>query len=218
MDRLMPTFRERRLRRMLLPTLRKMAGATSPISILDVGGATSYWQGVIGELESLNCAIMLLNKSEQEAGFDLHSRPMFSFVQGDAREIPFPDGAFNLVHSNSVIEHVGTWQDMAMFAREVRRVGKSYFIQVPYFWFPFEPHFHAPFIHWLPQQLQLRLFMRFKLGDAPRRTVDAAMQKVQYTNLLDRSQLQALFPDAAIVRERFWGLTKSLVAIRTVPG
>jgi hypothetical protein len=185
--------------------------------MLDIGGSTAYWRSVEPELRALHCRVTLLNLSETDALSGEYAPDLFSFIAGDARKIPCADRAFDIVHSNSVIEHVGTWQDMAAMAAEVRRLADVYFVQVPYFWFPYETHFQAPFIHWLPPQLQTRLFMRFNLGDAPRPTVGGAMLKAQYTNLLDRLQFQALFPDADIVAERFYGLTKSLIALRENP-
>ena len=210
-------FRNRRLQAHLLPVLRGLARETHPIRILDIGGSASYWLSVEPELRALNCRIALLNLSEKDAMIGPNASGIFSFITGDARKIPCEDNAFDLVHSNSVIEHVGTWRDMAAMAAEVRRLAKSYYVQVPYFWFPYETHYEALFVHWLPPQLQARLFMRFKFGGTPRATVGGAMEKAQYTNLLDRFQFQALFPDAAIVSERFCGLTKSLIALRRGP-
>jgi hypothetical protein len=209
-----PTFRERRLRSLLLPVLQTLAMRSHPVRILDVGGSTKYWRPILSELQYLKCEIVLLNFSENKAELDANSAGIFSFVSGDARNIQFADGSFDLVHSNSVIEHVGSWRDMEMMAKEMRRLAPAYFVQVPYFWFPFETHYQVPFIHWLPQQLQMRLFMRFGLGGTPRKTVSGAMTKAQYTNLLDGLQFRELFPDAIISRERFFGMTKSLVAIR----
>ena len=40
------------------------------------------------------------------------------------------------------------------------------------------------------------------------------MDMIQDANLLDRSQMRALFPDADIRAERAFGLIKSLIAIR----
>ena len=44
--------------------------------------------------------------------------------------------------------------------------------------------------------------------------VGSAMTAVQSALLLDKRQMQFLFPDAKIVSERYFGLTKSLIAIR----
>ena len=37
---------------------------------------------------------------------------------------------------------------------------------------------------------------------------------VRYTNMLDKRQMQALFPDAKILKERCFGFTKSLMAVK----
>jgi ubiquinone/menaquinone biosynthesis C-methylase UbiE len=212
------TFRERRLRSLLLPTLRLLERREQAIRILDIGGSANYWLPVLSDLQAMKCQILLLNRSAKEAGLESNSAEIFSFVVGDARSTGFADNSFDLVHSNSVIEHVGSWHDMEMMATEVRRLAPDYFVQVPYYWFPFETHYKALFVHWLPQQLQARLFMRFGFGGTPRKTVSGAMIKVQQTSLLDLLQFRALFPDARIARERFCGLTKSLIAIRDGSG
>ncbi len=57
-----------------------------------------------------------------------------------------------VVFSNSVIEHVGTWEDQQAFAAEVRRVGRR--LWVPAYECPIEPHYLAPLVHYLPKEVQ----------------------------------------------------------------
>ena len=71
-------------------------------------------------------------------------------MQGDACDLPFGDGEFDIVHSNAVIEHVGGRRRQEAFVREAVRVGTRVFLTTPNRWFPLEVHTHLPFVHWLP--------------------------------------------------------------------
>ena len=179
--------------------------------ILDVGGEAVYWQIAEDFIAERNVEITLLNLSLEHA-----PGPNFIAMRGDATKLDhLADNAFDLVHSNSVIEHVGSWQAMEAMANQVRRLAPRYYVQTPNFWFPIEPHMRAPLFHWLPEQLRYRILMNFDIGFAPRRhTVEHAMRDVQSIALLDRRQFAALFPDAAMETERVLGLPKSLMAIR----
>jgi len=73
------------------------------------------------------------------------------FVEADGRDLPFDDGAFDVVHSNAVVEHVGPEPEQIRFISELARVGRAGFITTPNRWFPIEPHFRLPLIHWLPR-------------------------------------------------------------------
>ena len=140
----------------------------------------------------------------------------FDFHVGDARALPYPDNAFDFVHSNSVVEHVGRFADMAAYAREVRRLAPAYYVQTPYYWFPVDPHFYRmPFFHWLPEPIRLILIRSFRLGwTRPVSDVAHGMRIVESAVLLDRLRFRTLFPDAAIRMERFFGLPKSLLGLR----
>jgi Methyltransferase domain len=178
--------------------------------ILDIGGTSSYWLPFQTYLNDFNINVVVLNLSSCDKTQD-----GISFVQGDARKINFPDNSFDLVHSNSVIEHVGRWTDMQDMANEVSRLAPNYFVQVPYFWFPLEPHFRIPYFHWLPEQVRARILMRVRAGFFPKaKDFGEAMRFVQDSQLLDRTQLRTLFPDAQVLNERVFGLTKSLMAVR----
>ena len=208
-----------RLRRRRLPLLTSTIETVAQrigrkIRIVDLGGTASYWRMVPPNLLASHVAsVVLINLVETSPTCPA---PL-SYLRGDVCSLPdLADDSFDLVHSNSVIEHVGDWQRMKRFAAEARRLSLSHFIQSPNFWFPIEPHFGLPFLHWLPEQIRARLCLRFGLGHSRRSTtLDAAMIRVQGIRLLDRLQMAALFPDSYIHRERLFGLTKSLIAVRT---
>ena len=183
--------------------------------IADIGGTDYYWHVAGDVLDSAPVEIDLFNLEAKPVA----SGKIRSLVGNATRLDHIPDDAYDLVHSNSVIEHVGSWGDMVAMAGHVRRIAPAYYLQTPNFWFPYEPHFRVPAFHWLPEQLRARLLMRFNLGFGGRRTtLDAAMRAVQSARMLDRAQVAELFPDADIRRERFLGLTKSLMAIRMSRG
>jgi hypothetical protein len=46
--------------------------------------------------------------------------------------------------------------------------------------------------------------------------VSDAVATVQSAKMIDFNQMQSLFPDSQIERERFLGFTKSLIAIRDI--
>ncbi len=203
-------FRQRRLKR-FLSIVDEIIVAVGTCRILDVGGNVAYWLGLEPLWRERPCHITLVN---------LASEPVpdgrFSSLAGDARDLSqFSDLSFNLVHSNSVIEHVGLWRDQSRMAGEVRRLAPRYFVQTPNFWFPLEPHFRTPFIHWLPKPWRIAIVMHRACGFYPRaRSCDEARHILDDARLLDARAMAEPFPDAAIERERFGGLTKSLVAIR----
>lgn len=53
-------------------------------------------------------------------------------------------------------------------AREIRRIGKHYFVQTPNCLFPIEPHFLFPGFQWMPSFLKVILIRHYNLGDAIR--------------------------------------------------
>jgi hypothetical protein len=142
------------------------------------------------------------------------SGPPFSSVAGDARAMPeFADAEFDVVFSNSVIEHVGGLEDQRRMAEEIQRVGRRFFVQTPNRRFPIEPHTVFPLFQFLPLAARVSLVRRFQLGWIPR-TPDAraARGRICSIRLLTRAEFGELFPGATIHRERVCGLTKSFVA------
>lgn len=181
-------------------------------AIVDLGGTESYWNILDRDfLRRTSCRITLLNL----APATVRDTALFELRLGDAAATSFADRAFDIVHANSVIEHVGGWTRMRQFSAEVRRLAPRYFVQTPNFWFPWEPHFGTFFFHYLPKPLRASMLLRKRRGFFARAAnVDLALEAVESVELLDRRMFACLFPDARVVPERFIGLTKSLIAIR----
>jgi hypothetical protein len=126
----------------------------------------------------------------------------------------FRAGEFDVVFSNSVIEHLGTLNEQRWMADEIRRVGKRYFVQTPNRYFPLEPHFLVPFFQFLPLRMRVQLVRRFDLGWYGMGGIpdpEHAEAVVRSIRLLSAGELLRLFPDGRLYRERLFGLTKSLI-------
>jgi ubiquinone/menaquinone biosynthesis C-methylase UbiE len=174
-------------------------------TVLDIGGREFNWT-----LMPFAPHVTILNLSTQGT-----RSGKFEWVIGDARRLPFPDNAFEIVYSNSVIEHLGNLDDQRQFAAECTRVGRSYFVQTPNRNFLIEPHLLTPFVHWLPKEWQARLLRNFTLWGWITRPDDVARARfINTTRMLTRTEFQSLFPDAEIRSEHFLGLTKCFIAIK----
>jgi len=202
--RISPHFRRKRIAT-FLHEIRPNDGDR----ILDIGGYPRNWQDVPIEAEIVTLNLEVAPGSEH---LDRRCKP----VAGDATDLPYADGSFEVVFSNSVIEHVGTWERQQQFAREARRVGRKLWVQTPARIFPVEPHYLAPFIHWLPRAIRKRLIRNFTIFGWLHRPGEQQVETMlNEIRLLSKQELQLLFPDCTIVVERWLGLTKSYVAVRS---
>lgn len=183
--------------------------------VLDVGGTYQYWSSVpTSFLNEFDIEIILLNLTVYPLPQDARR---FKSIAGDACNlVGMEDKSFDLVHSNSVIEHVGNWSRMRQMAMEMSRVGHAIYIQTPYFWFPIEPHFLMPFLHWLPLSIRCKVAMSMRMGNWPKaKNFEEAIAAQQSAVLLDKRMMESLFPDAEIRFERLFLLPKSLIATRS---
>jgi hypothetical protein len=199
-------FRRRRMQR-FLDAFRPGPETT----VLDVGGSAFNW-----ELAGAEARITLLNLVPPADPRALAHR--YTLVSASGTQLPYRDAAFDVVFTNSVIEHLGSLERQQAFASEVARVGRGLFVQTPARGFFLEPHLLTPFVHHLPRAWQRRLLRRCTLwGWLARPTQEVVDRFVAETRLLDGREMRALFPDCEIRRERFLGLTKSYLAIRAAP-
>ena len=196
------------MRRQILETARLLG---REIKILDLGGRADYWRNV--GLEGVT-RITLLNTSEAEFSGETREFPTAVFEEriGNACDLSdYENQSVDMVHSNSVIEHVGSWSEMSAMAREARRVGRTGWIQTPSAVFPIEPHFHLPLIHWLAKPMRAQALKISPLS-AYRHCSDAERKLiVDSIHLLTKAEMTHLFPNCNIYVEYFF-IPKSYVA------
>lgn len=158
----------------------------------------------------------------------LAGRTRFGFATctpPESGRLPFEDNAFDIVFSNSAIEHVTLPKDEVWsvtssrafperaqerqreFASEIRRVGRDYYVQTPNRRFVIESHTWLPAVGWLPRPILLptlkitnRLWIKKTIPDWA---------------LLSKDDMRELFPEAKIVSENMAFMAKSIIAIKT---
>ncbi|MCH8904285.1 MAG: methyltransferase domain-containing protein [Bacteroidetes bacterium] len=192
--------------------------------LLDLGGGNgSYIYEILANEEIGNVTISDISESdlsyaEQKFGYK-------TSLLDEGKKLPFSDNEFDIIFCNSVIEHVTlpkkdiwsfkstkAFKELSLkrqgeFANEIRRIGKSYFVQTPYKYFIIESHSWLPgIIAILPRNIQISLIRFFNKFWMKKTSPD--------WNLLTFKDMQQLFPEAQIYREKSLGLTKSLVAIK----
>ncbi|MEB3061548.1 class I SAM-dependent methyltransferase [[Mycobacterium] zoologicum] len=175
--------------------------------VLDLGGSPMSWHSAPVHPASVTTV--------NPTAF-LSDDPRVCAVRGNPCELPaqIHREHFDLVFSNSVLEHVGGHVPRQRLADNVHAFADRHWVQTPYRYFPSEPHWILPGVQWLPYEarvLLLRRWNRGRIGDYSR---SAAEVQVNEIDLIGISQMRMYFPRSVIWYERFAGLVKSLVAIR----
>jgi 2-polyprenyl-3-methyl-5-hydroxy-6-metoxy-1,4-benzoquinol methylase len=176
-------------------------------SILDLGGTESYWKNM--DLFSIfpNARIVLVNLVQETV-----EHTNITSVVGDACQLnEFQDQSYDIVFSNSVIEHLFSFSNQQRMANEVLRIGKNHFIQTPNYYFPIEPHWMFPFFQFLPKKMKIFLTKNFNLGHFPKAVeIEKATARVNEVRLLSTKEMRKLFPNSKLFQEYFLGLVKSI--------
>jgi hypothetical protein len=175
--------------------------------VLDLGGTVNAW--TLSPIQPAE--LTLLNTYAQDSDKRV--------IVGDACDPPeeLLKERFDLVYSNSTIEHVGGEWRRQRFAAGVRALGEHWWIQTPYRYFPIEPHWLFPWFQHLPIAGKLWVVEHWPLGSfhavLAERGHDAAVEEVVGTELVSRTDMARYFPTSEIITERVGGLTKSLIAV-----
>ncbi|GAA0398421.1 hypothetical protein Acor_34340 [Acrocarpospora corrugata] len=179
------------------------------MEVIDLGGSVRTWT----RAPARPAHVHLLNIEPP-----VDEPPDWITVQlGDACELPsnLVSRRFDLVFSNSVIEHVGGHEPRRRFAASVHRLSERHWVQAPYQYFPLEPHWLFPMFQFLPLPVQTAIAARWPLswGARPRNRAEA-LPKVLEIELMTRTLMRYYFPDSEHLSERLFGLRKSLIAVR----
>jgi hypothetical protein len=212
-DRISGSFRRRR-RQVLLDGLGRLHQSLGRnVRVLDVGGVEVFWE-IVDPPEYADITIINLPEALEKPYWFTGRCPQVRCEPGSALDLSaWRERNVDVVTSNSVIEHVGGWSEVARAARELRSVAPHGWVQTPAYTFPIEPHYALPFIHWFGAPVQAKL-LRLLPHHGARRGIDLgeARLRVEENNLLTAAEFKFLFADAEMMRERFVGLTKSLIA------
>ena len=206
-------FRKRRLRR-FQDQLEEIYQKKKKVRIIDIGGSFDYWK-LLPEsyYKKFNISIVIVNIEKK-----IKAKDKKKFIFADATTNlwdKIDQNKFDIMHSNSVIEHVGTYKKMQKFAENFLNFHGKYFVQTPNYFFPIEPHFMTPFFHWMPLKIQVWLVYNFQLGFMKKaKNKSDAIEIIKTCNLLKKKQFSLLFPNAFISTERFLIFNKSLIAIK----
>jgi hypothetical protein len=180
----------------------------SEMRVLDLGGTPESWQLAPARPKALTT----VNLEPLESW-----SPQITAIQGDACDLPnsVARDHFDLVFSNSVLEHVGGHVGRQRLVDNVHSLADRHWVQTPYRYFPIEPHWLFPGLQWLPYEARVQVSMRWNRGHIRTHTRAEAQDQVDEIDLLGISQMRRYFPASVIWYERFAGLIKSLVAIQT---
>jgi hypothetical protein len=188
--------------------LAKQFPDLAEMSVIDLGGRVSSWEHALVRPKHVH----IVNLEPESGGI-----PEWAEVDyGDACALPpaILNRRYDLVFSNSVIEHVGGHERRLRLAEAVHTLAEFHWVQTPYRYFPIEPHWVAPGMQFLPLAVRTAYAHRWPLGHTPPKDRADALQSVLWVELLDRTQMRHYFPHSKLIVERFLGLTKSLTAVR----
>jgi hypothetical protein len=177
------------------------------MNVLDLGGTVNWWARA--PVRPRHVTILNLESAPQD-------EPWLTSVAGDAcrAESLFAGQSFDLVFSNSLIEHVGGHSARCALSRSARSLAPRYFVQTPYRYFPVEPHWVFPGMQFFPLPLKRRIAPRWPLGHTRGWDAREALDEVMCTELLGATEMRTYFPDGRLHWERFLGIPKSMIVIR----
>jgi len=176
--------------------------------VVDLGGRPAYWR----TFREHPAEVVLVNLEESASQPE---EEWMKIVYGDACDPPksIVCERFDLAFSNSTIEHVGGHRRREDFSRTVKTLGDAYWVQTPYRYFPVEPHWMFPGFQFLPLAAKRTIGRLWPPAEINFGDGAGDLGNILQIELLSVGELRHYFPGAVILRERFAGLTKSIIAV-----
>ena len=184
--------------------LKKFDSLNKPITLLDIGGKINFWEnrGLAGNNDYI---ITIINIEKEKSNYS-----NINCLIGDATNLnQFNNKSFDIVHSNSVIEHLYNFENQKKMASEIMRVGQKYIVQTPNKYFFIEPHYLLPFFNIVPEKLKYLILTKTKLSRLKKWDKNFAKQYIKEIRLLSEKEMKTLFPKSKIYFEKFLGMNKS---------
>jgi hypothetical protein len=199
---------------------RHIEALPRPLRIIDLGGSAQMWARW-GVTEADGLHIVLANDHRHDTTHRSEPLPgrFMDTWSVDVLELTAETfGRYDLVFSNSMLEHLPSRRHQAVLAAKIMESRKPYFVQVPNKHCIVDPHFPHPmaafFALW-PRPLQVWAHAHHALGSSGRAgSMHAAQRAIDNYHPLARRELAGLFPGARVVTEWNLGLPMSLVAMR----
>lgn len=178
------------------------------MKVLDLGGTMTWW----ARAPVLPQHVTIVNLEIDEGA----GAPWLTAITGDAcrADALLAGQSFDLVFSNSLIEHVGGHGARSALADVIRTLAPRYYVQTPYRYFPVEPHWVFPGMQFLPVPARRYIAPRWPLGHTHGWEREHAFEQVMSTELIGATEMRSYFPDGQLLWEKFAGLPKSMVVIR----
>jgi hypothetical protein len=179
------------------------------MSVVDLGGRADSW--LRAPVHPASVHVIDLEPSSE----DLPS--WIRADEADACDLPswITANRYDLVFSNSVIEHVGGHSPRMQFAASVHKLAERHWVQTPYRYFPIEPHWLFPGFQFLPLNIRAELSRRWPLVHTPSASHQEGLRAAMGVELLSRAEMAYYFPDSVLQFERIGGIIKSLIAVKT---
>lgn len=203
--------RRRRLFEDFLPPAR-------PLRIIDLGGTVPFWRAFeLSPAHGLHVTLINTHANDTTAAGFSDDSGLIDDRDMDANDVTIEYlRSFDLIFSNSFLEHLSAREQQAVLAGKISASGVSYFIQTPNKFSPVDPHFPsplAPFFAAYPRPLQAWMLSHSRLGSgAKSRDFADAMDRLRYYNPLGLGDMRAMFPDAQLLTERPAGVPMSVIA------